>query len=54
MATFADLGIPFPLFEAPTTEASDYAGVATCRLCGGKGCHCFEVGHLILSCPTCG
>ena len=30
MATFADLGIPFPLFEAPTTEACDYAGVVSC------------------------
>ena len=26
MTTFADLGIPFPLFEAPTSETSDYAG----------------------------
>ncbi len=28
MPTFADLGIPFPLFEAPMSEASDYAGGA--------------------------
>jgi uncharacterized protein CbrC (UPF0167 family) len=57
MATFADLGIPFPLFEAPTTEASDYAGVATCRLCGGRDRHCFELGigdALVLPCPVCG
>jgi hypothetical protein len=57
MATFADLGIPFPLFEAPTDEASDYAGVSTCRLCGGKDRHCFGlgIGHaLILPCPSCG
>ena len=57
MATFADLGIPFPLFEAPTDEASDYAGLATCRLCGVKDRHCFELGigdALILPCPSCG
>lgn len=57
MPTFADLGIPFPLFEAPTEEASDYAGIATCRLCGCGGRHCFELGigdDLILPCPACG
>lgn len=54
MSTFADLGIPFPLFEAPATEASDYAGIATCRLCGGRDQHCFEVDHLILPCLACG
>jgi hypothetical protein len=54
MPTFAHLGIPFPLFEAPTSEASDYAGLATCRLCRGGDRHCFEVDHLILLCPACG
>ena len=57
MPTFADLGIPFPLFEAPTDEASDYAGPATCRLCGAKDRHCFDLGigdALILPCPACG
>lgn len=57
MAKFAELGIPFPLFEAPTKEASDYTGIATCRLCGGRGRHCFELGigdAMILACPTCG
>jgi uncharacterized protein CbrC (UPF0167 family) len=57
MATFADIGIPFPLFEAPTTEASDYAGQAACRLCLGKDHYCFELGigdALIRSCPACG
>jgi hypothetical protein len=55
MATFADLGIPFLLFEAPTDEPSDYAGLATCRLCGGRNRHCFELGigdALILPCPS--
>jgi hypothetical protein len=57
MPTFTDLGIPFPLFDAPTTEASDYAGMATCRLCGNESRHCFEPGigdALILPCPSCG
>lgn len=57
MPTFADHGIPFPLFEAPTDEASDYAGLATCRLCGRGERHCFELGigdDLILPCPSCG
>jgi tetratricopeptide (TPR) repeat protein len=57
MATFSDLGIPCPLFEAPTTEASDDTGLATCRICGGKDRHCFELGigdALILPCPACG
>lgn len=57
MSTFADLGIPFPLFEARTDEASDYDGVATCRLCRRAGQHCFNMGigsALILPCPACG
>lgn len=54
MATFAELGIPFPLFEAPTTEASTYEGLATCRLCVEKDRHCFEINDLILPCPACG
>lgn len=57
MPTFADLGIPFPLFEAPTDEASDYAGVATCRLCRRGDQPCFELGigdDLIVACPSCG
>lgn len=57
MTTFADLDIPFPLFEAPTREASHYAGVATCRLCGRGERHCFELSigdDLILPCPACG
>jgi hypothetical protein len=43
--------------EAPTTEASDYAGIATCRLCDGKDRHCFDLGigdALIIRCPVCG
>ncbi|QDV34625.1 hypothetical protein [Tautonia plasticadhaerens] len=57
MPTFAELGTPFPLFEAPTDEASGYAGIATCRLCGEAERHCFEPGggdHQIFPWATCG
>jgi hypothetical protein len=57
MATFAELGIPFHLFESPTSEACDYVGPATCRLCGVRERHCFELGigdALMLPCPACG
>jgi hypothetical protein len=56
-ATFAELGIPFPLFEAPTAQASDYVGLASCRLCGNREQHCFELGipdTVVVSCPSCG
>jgi uncharacterized protein CbrC (UPF0167 family) len=56
--TFAQLGIPFPLFEAPADEASEYRGVAKCHLCRRDGQHCFQLdidggGALILPCPHC-
>src|SRR5262249_55278095 len=57
MTTFAELGVPFPLFEAPTSEASDYVGLSSCRLCGGRDRHCFvlDIGcALIQPCPACG
>ncbi len=57
MRTFADLGIPFPLFTAPLREAAEYHGVATCTVCGMEGVHCFTLGigaYLVLSCPQCG
>jgi uncharacterized protein CbrC (UPF0167 family) len=57
MTTFAELGIPFPLFEAPTSEASNYVGLSSCRLCEAKNRHCFALGigrAVILPCPTCG
>src|SRR5437763_2936764 len=55
--TFAQLGIPFPLFEAPTADAGEYAGVETCSLCGRSAQHCFrlDIGcALIIHCPKCG
>ncbi|MBL8753146.1 MAG: CbrC family protein [Planctomycetes bacterium] len=54
--TFADLGIPFPLYEAPVAEAREYVGVCLCRLCERRG-HGFRVGHggwLAVECPRCG
>jgi hypothetical protein len=55
--TFAELGIPFSLFEAPSDQAIEYAGVNTCSLCAQSGQHCFLLGigcYLILDCPNCG
>lgn len=57
MTTFADLGIPFPLFEAPVDEASEYAGPGHCFACGSEQPHCFDLGigaAVILPCPDCG
>lgn len=55
--TFAQLGIPFPLFEAPTDQAGEYCGLRTCSLCGRAGVHCFELGigcAVMSDCPACG
>jgi uncharacterized protein CbrC (UPF0167 family) len=53
--TFADLGIPFSLFRGPVEEASEYAGVVRCALCGEQG-HCFTLGigaDVVARCPAC-
>ncbi len=52
--TFAQLGIPFPLYEAQAKEAPEYQGLDSCAVCGADGVHCFRVDDLILSCPQCG
>jgi uncharacterized protein CbrC (UPF0167 family) len=55
--TFAQLGIPFPLFEGPSEQASEYCGIAACSLCSKKGQHCFQLGigcAIVLKCPSCG
>lgn len=57
MTTFAELGIPFPLFEAPASETSDYVGLSSCGLCGASSRHCFvlDIGcDVILPCSACG
>jgi uncharacterized protein CbrC (UPF0167 family) len=54
--TFADLGIPFPLFSAPISEANDYVGAALCSICLLKQPHCFLLGigtDLMVNCPNC-
>jgi uncharacterized protein CbrC (UPF0167 family) len=55
--TFAELGIPFPLFEAPSDQASEYCGLDQCSLCAGEGRHCFrlDIGCAVtVDCPRCG
>jgi uncharacterized protein CbrC (UPF0167 family) len=54
--TFAQPGIPFPLFEAPIDQAVEYCGEATCGICGETAQHCFCLGigcALMLNCPEC-
>jgi uncharacterized protein CbrC (UPF0167 family) len=55
--TFTGLGIPFPLFEAPVTDAGGYVGLATCSLCRRGSQHCFRLGigcAVMRDCPKCG
>lgn len=55
--TFAQLGIPFPLFEAPAEDSSDYAGLNHCCFCGKADQQCFSLGigaDVLLPCPRCG
>ena len=55
--TFAQLGIPFVLFEGPSDQAIEYCGVGTCSLCGSKRQHCFrlDIGCAVMrECPNCG
>lgn len=57
MATFADLGIPFPLFEAPIETCPDYVGRQHCCVSGQNQEHCFRLGvgaWVKLGCPGCG
>lgn len=55
MTTFAELGIPFPLYEGKV-EQTNYAGLGICSLCGVSDRHCFHLGvgdFLIEPCPKC-
>jgi uncharacterized protein CbrC (UPF0167 family) len=55
--TFVELGVPFPLFDAPCAQASEYCGVGDCSLCGTERQHCFRLGigcALMRDCPSCG
>jgi hypothetical protein len=54
---FRDLGAPFPLFDAPVSDTSDYIGAGTCGLCGEQAAVRFrlEVGAAVMApCPACG
>lgn len=53
MARFADLGMPFPLFEAEAQEAAEYRGVDTCFLCQREHVHCFAPSALLVACQHC-
>jgi uncharacterized protein CbrC (UPF0167 family) len=54
--TFAALGTPFPLFEAPVACAMGYAGQGKCSLCRNHAQVCFELAvgcKVICACPNC-
>ncbi len=57
LPTFTELGIPFPLFEAPAICAEGlYVGVGRCSLCGERNRHCFNLeqgAELIVPCRKC-
>jgi uncharacterized protein CbrC (UPF0167 family) len=55
--TFAELGIPFPLFDGPADQAGEYCGLSACSLCRTRRQHCFRLGigcAVMLHCPKCG
>jgi hypothetical protein len=54
---FRELGVEFPLFEAPVEATDDYRGGGTCGLCGGADAVTFELGigaDVIVACAACG
>jgi len=54
-ATFGELQIPFPLFEAVgAAETSKFLGRSTCDMCRERGRFCFSVDTVIIACPACG
>jgi phage FluMu protein Com len=57
MPTFAELGIPFPLFEADIQDACDsYQGEGHCAVCAEERPHTFSLGggdYLMQNCPQC-
>lgn len=57
MTTFADLGIPFPLFEASIRACPDYVGRQHCCVSDRIQDHCFRLGigsWIRVECSTCG
>jgi hypothetical protein len=56
MATFAELGIPFPLYRGQVKECSDYHGPGVSSISGVPSDHCFKLGiggSLVLECRAC-
>lgn len=56
--TFSELGILFPLYEAPVeaNKGSNYTGLGWCSVCGAGNRHCFRLGigtDIVLPCPSC-
>ena len=54
--TFAELGIPFPLFEANSDQASEYCGELICSFCNAERQHCFRLKiscAIISKCSNC-
>ena len=54
--TLKELGIPFPLFDAPASQAPDYQGHGTCIACREKVEHSFRLGigcYVIVECAGC-
>ena len=54
--TFADLGVPFPLFTAPVRDSSIYSGPGQCAVCGREQAHTFRLGigrQVVVRCPAC-
>ncbi|MGD2131543.1 MAG: hypothetical protein PVI23_02055 [Maricaulaceae bacterium] len=57
MTTFSDLGIPFPLYQAPIDTCPSYAGAQRCCVLGERRDHCFRLGsgdYLTMECAACG
>ncbi len=55
--TFEQLGVPFPLFEAPTEEAREFVGRKQCSLCRMQNQNCFRLGigcAVMIQCSRCG
>lgn len=56
MTTFAELGIPFPLYRGPVDGCSDYHGPGVSSISRGASDHCFKLGiggSLVLECSAC-
>lgn len=56
MTTFQQLGIPFPLYEAPINESSEYQPDSSCSICKRHEQPCFNLSigcALMVTCGRC-